>query len=234
MLNLQQIILTSMRNSGDARKALEEWSTDPAYARIRALIETTYAQKMMGIGQFTAARSAVEKAERFDPNLIETHLVRAELQAETRLEDLRKVWAEDFRALATYSYPGGRINYYGQALAELRVAQGLLTDEAARDPLRGPQVASRMSALEQRIKAFYPFEVEKLSEDKSILVLTRLESSAAEVEVKGPRQTHKVAIPENGKAELVLEGPGYVVINTPSGDKKALFAEPFVKITVDL
>lgn len=234
ILALQNVIVTAIKNSGNARKLLDEWTDDPEYNRMRALVETAYAAKMMEIGQFTAARGAVEKAERFDPNLLETRLARAELQAETRLEDLRKTWAENFREIATYNYPGGRINYYAQALGDLRAVQKMFDEAAQRDPLRGPKVGQRIEALEKKIKAFYPFEAEKISEDKAILVLTRIDRGAAEIEVQGPRQVHKVAIPENGKTELVLEGPGYVIVNTPGGEKKALFAEPFTKITVDL
>src|SRR5690606_38367987 len=93
-LKLQDIIATAARNTGTARQLLAEFESDPEYNRLRALVECVYARKMMGIGQFTAARSAVEKAERYDPNLLDTHLVRAELEAETRFDGLKKVWAE--------------------------------------------------------------------------------------------------------------------------------------------
>jgi tetratricopeptide (TPR) repeat protein len=234
LLALQDIIVTAARNTGNARKMLDEWQTDEAYTRMRALVETVYAAKMMGIGQFTAAGGAVEKAMKIDPNLLETRLVRAELLAETRLPDLRKVWAENFREIATYSYPGGRINCYGQALAELRAIQVMFDEAAQRDFLRGPSVGKRIAALEQRITAFYPFAVEARTDGKVALRLTRKDSSAATVSVQGPSKTHEVAVPENGQAELVLEGPGYVVVNTPSGAKKAMFAEPGITIVVDL
>ncbi|MFV8753668.1 tetratricopeptide repeat protein [Nannocystaceae bacterium ST9] len=234
MLALQDIIVTAMRNTGNARKMLEEWKDDEAYVRMRALVETVYAQKMMGIGQFTAAAGAVEKAKKIDPNLLETKLAAAELLAETRLVDLRKVWAENFREIATYSYPGGRINYYGQALAELRGVQAMFDENAQRDFLRGPSVGKRIAALEQRITGFYPFAVESRPDGKATIVLTRKEGSAVTVAVQGPSKAHEVAVPENGQAELVLEGPGYVVVTTPSGGRKAMFAEPGVAIIVDL
>jgi len=234
VLALQDIIVTAMRNTGNARKMLEAWKDDEAYTRMRALVETVYAQKMMGIGQFTAAAGAVEKAAKIDPNLLETRLSRAEILAETRLTDLRKTWAENFREIATYSYPGGRINFYGQALAELRAVQAMFDENAQRDFLRGPSVGKRIAALEQRITGFYPFAVEARSDGKAALILTRTDSSAVKVAVQGPIKAHEVDVPENGRAELVLEGPGYVVVTAPGGGRKGLFAEVGVSVIVDL
>lgn len=233
-LALQDIIVTAMRNTGSARKMLDAWKDDAGHTRMRALVETVYAQKMMEIGQFTAADGAVAKAMKIDPSLLESKLAHAELRAETRLEDLRKTWAENFREIATYSYPGGRINYYGQALAELRTVQTMFDETAQRDFLRGPSVGKRIAALEQRITAFYPFAVESRADEKAALVLTRKEGSAAKIAVQGPTKSHEVDVPENGRAELVLEGPGYVVVTTPSGGRKALFAEAGVSVIVDL
>ncbi len=233
-LALQDIIVTAMRNTGNARKMLAEWQTDPAYTRMRGLVETVYAQKMMEIGQFTAAAGAVEKAIKIDPTGLETKLARAELLAETRLEDLRKIWAENFREIGAYAYPGGRINTYGQALAELRTVQAMFDETAQRDFLRGPSVGKRIAALEQRITAFYPYAAEARPDGKAAIVLTRKEGSAVTVSVKGPSKVHEVAVPENGKAELLLESPGYVVVTTPSGGLKPMFAEPGVTLIVDL
>src|SRR5690606_3935361 len=157
ILQFQNIIATAARNTGSARQLLAEFESDPEYHRLRALVECVYARKMMAIGQFTAARGAVEKAERYHPNLLETHLARAELEVETRFDGLKKVWAESFREIGTFSYPGGRINNYGRALAELRFIQAKLDDAAARDHLRAPAVQKRVEALEGTIKAFYPY-----------------------------------------------------------------------------
>lgn len=233
-LNLQHVIATAMRNSGSGRKLLADWEADPEYNRMRALVETAYALKMMGIGQFASARAATEKAERYAPELLETHLARAELQAETRFEGLRKSWAETFREMDQFNYPKARINHYGHALAELRVVQSLYTEEAARDYLRGPQVASRIQALDERIKAFYPFEAQLGTPGEAVIVLTRVDSPATKVSVKGPRQVHEVEVPENGQVELKLKMPGLALVGTAAGGEKAVFAEPGVKIFIPI
>ncbi len=234
VLNMQLIVATAMRNSGTGRKMLSEWSSDPEYGRVRALVETAYARKMIGVGQFSAARTAVERAERYAPGLLETHLTRAELQVETRVEDLRKSWVERFREIDQFAYPKARIAYYGQASAELAVARALYTNEAARDYLRGPEVGARLEALEQRISAFYPYRAEPSGSEAAVLVLTRHEGSALKVSVQGPRKAYELEIPENGQVELSLAGPGLAVVETSSGVLKAVFGEPKTKITIAL
>lgn len=229
ILRLQNIIAVAARNSGTARQLLAGFESDSEYNRMRALIETLYARKMMGIGQLTAARGAVEKAERFDSNLLETHLARAELEVETRFEGLKKIWAESFREIGTFSYPGGRINNYGRALAEIRFIQAKLDDAAAADPLRAPAFQTRVEQLEGKIKAFYPYDAGLGEPGKAVLVLVREESGEIEIRVQGPSGEQLVKVAGASQLEIPL-APGLVVVH--SGGRKALFAEPGVKIFV--
>jgi tetratricopeptide (TPR) repeat protein len=232
ILQFQNILATAARNTGSARQMLSEWESDPEFNRMRALVESIYARKMMGIGQFTAAKGAVEKAERFDPSLLETHLVRAELEVETRFDGLKKTWAESFREIGTFSYPGGRINNYGRALAELRFIQSKFDDAAAQDYLRAPAFQKRVEALEAKIKAFYPYDA-ALAEapDKTALSFVREESGEFEVKVQLPAGEQVVKVPGPGQIDFPLAAPGFVIVNGPSG-RKGLFAEPGVKIII--
>jgi Tfp pilus assembly protein PilF len=231
-LQMQNIIATAARNTGNARQMLAEFEADPQYNRLRALVEGVYARKMIGIGQFSAARSAVEKAERYDPNLLETHLVRAEIEVETRFDGLKKSWAESFREIASFSYPGGRINNYGRALAELRFIQSKYDDAAARDYLRAPAFQTRVEQLEAKLEAFYPYDAQ-LAEapDKTGLLLTREESGELEIKVQTHAGEQVVKVPGESQIELPLGAAGLVIVHGPSG-RKALFAEPGVKIVV--
>jgi tetratricopeptide (TPR) repeat protein len=229
ILKFQDIIASASRNTGAARQQLAGFQSDPEFNRMRALIECVYARKMMGIGQITAARGAVEKAERFDPTLLETHLARAELEVETRFDGLKKIWAESFREIGTFSYPGGRINNYGRALAEVRFIQSKLDDAAQRDPLRAPAFLKRVEQLEAKIKAFYPYDAALgESRDKAVLVFVRAESGEAEIKFQGPGGEQVVKVPGESQLEVPLSSPGLVVLTT--GGRKALFAEPGVKI----
>jgi|GEM_PF-2126008 len=235
-LIFQNVLATAALNTGSARKLLAGFDSDPEITRMRALIEAVYARKMIGIGQLTAARSGVEKAERFAPGLLDARLVRAELEAETRFDGLRKTWAESFREIGTFSYPGGRINNYGRALAELRSIQAEFDDAAATDHLRAPGFAARVEKLEATIKAFYPYDAALAPAEqstKAIVLFKRTESGEYEAKVQGPRREHLVKVPGEAEMELILDTPGLTIINTPGG-RKALFAEPGVKVIVKI
>ncbi|WP_181197703.1 tetratricopeptide repeat protein [Enhygromyxa salina] len=234
ILSFQNIIATAARSTSSARKLLVAWEGDPAYDRLRALLELVYVRNMMAVGQFTAARAGLGRAERYAPELLDTRLARAELEAETRFEGLKKAWYERYRELGTYSYPKGRINYYGRALAQLHLIRSQYDDAQARDYLRMPAFGTRLDALEQRISEFYPYDAELAPSDKAdkaILVLKRDESGELEVKVTGPKREHVVKVAGGSQHEIELGVPGLAVVDGPGGPK-AVFAEPGVKITV--
>jgi len=235
-LNYQNIIAMAERSTSSARKLLSKWEGDPMHDRLRGLIELAYVRKMMGIGQFTAARAGLERAERYAPDLLDAKLVRAELEATTRFEGLKKRWFETYRELDTFSYPSNRINYYGRALAYLRAAQAGYDKAAQADYLRLPAFAARIQALEKTIKEFYPYEAELLGPDQAeqaVLVLEREEDGEVEVKVAGPKQEHVVKIKGGETKELPLGTPGLAVVNGPMGPK-VVFGEPGVKIIVKI
>jgi tetratricopeptide (TPR) repeat protein len=232
VLNLQAVLAMAERHMGSARQMLEKWASDPEYARMRALVDLANARKMMGIGQFTAALASLERAEKFAPDLIDTRLVRAQLEAQTRFEGLKKVWFERFSQLGSYSYPQGRINNYGRALAYLRDVQSEYDDAAARDYLRMPGFALQVAELEKSITAFYPYDAELAPADKAtqaMLLLVREETGEVEVKIVGPVQDQVVKLGGPAQQEVVLGGPGLAVV-----DGKPVFAEPGVKIIVKL
>jgi hypothetical protein len=233
-LSFQNIIATAARSTGEARKLLAKWESDEAYPQLRALLELVYVRNMMGIGQFAAARAGLERAERYAPDLLDTHLARGELEAQTRFEGLKTVWYERYRELETYSYPAGRINYYGRALAHVRFIQAGYDDAAARDYLRIPAFETRLGLLEKTITDFYPYDAVLAppdKADKATLLLDRKESGEYEVKIAGPKKEHVIKVAGESQAELELVMPGLAVVDGPSGPK-AVFAEPGVKIIV--
>lgn len=233
VLNLQNVLAMAERHIGSARQMLEKWADDPEYARMRALIDLANARKMMGIGQFTAALAALERAEKFAPELIDTRLVRAQLEAQTRFEGLKKVWFERFNELGKYSYPRGRINNYGRALAYLRDVQSKYDDAAARDYLRMPGFGQQLAQLEKSITEFYPYDAQLLPADKAgqaMLLLVREESGEIELKIVGPTQDQVVKLAGPGQQDVLLTGPGLAVVD----GNMPVFAEPGVKVIVKL
>jgi tetratricopeptide (TPR) repeat protein len=236
ILNFQNVLAIAEHNSGNARKALEAWAGDPEYDRMRTLVELANARRMMGIGQFTAAQTALERAEKIQPDLMDTRLVRAEMEVEIRFDGLKKIWAERFREIGAFSYPKGRINNYGRALAYLRDIQGKYDDAASRDYLRTPGFGTRLDALVKQIEAFYPYDAVLAPPDKAtqaILLFEREEDGEVEVKITGPTADQVVKV-KKGQQEVVLAAPGLAVIDAPGGGNKPVFAEPGVKIVVKI
>jgi tetratricopeptide (TPR) repeat protein len=233
MLNFQSVLAMAERHVGSARQMLEKWADDPEYARMRALIDLANARKMMGIGQFTAAQVALERAEKFAPELIDVRLVRAQLETQTRFDGLKKVWFERFNELGKYSYPQGRINNYGRALAYLRDVQSKYDEAAALDYLRMPGFKQQLAQLEKSITDFYPYDAELLPAEKAgqaTLLLVREETGEIEVKISGPTQDQVVKLAGPGKQEVSLTGPGLAIVD----GHKPVFAEPGVKIIVKI
>ena len=236
VLSFQKVLATAEKNGGNARKLLEEWVGDSEYDRMRTLIELANAHRMMGIGQFTAAATALERAEKIMPDLLDTKLVRAELEVETRFDGLKKVWAERFREIGAFSYPKGRINNYGRALANLRDIRSKYDDAASRDYLRTPGFELRLAALEKSIEAFYPYDAQLAPPDKATqatLLLLREEEGEIEVKILGPTADQVVKVAGPGKLEVPLAVPGMAVVDAPGG-YRPVFAEPGVKIVVKI
>jgi tetratricopeptide (TPR) repeat protein len=233
MLNFQSVLAMAERHVGSARQMLEKWADDPEYARMRALIDLANARKMMGIGQFTAAQVALERAEKFAPELIDVRLVRAQLETQTRFDGLKKVWFERFNELGKYSYPQGRINNYGRALAYLRDVQSKYDEAAALDYLRMPGFKQQLAQLEKSITDFYPYDAELLPAEKAgqaTLLLVREETGEIEVKISGPTQDQVVKLAGPGQQEVSLTGPGLAIVD----GHKPVFAEPGVKIIVKI
>ena len=234
ILNFQNIIATAARSTKQARTLLAEWDGDPQYDHMRAMIELVYVRNMLGVGQFAAARTGLERAERYAPGLLDVQLARAEYEATQRFADMRKAWYERYKELDAFSYPQGRVNYYGRSLAYLRAVQAKYDQAAQLDYLRMPAFGSRLEALEKSIKAFYPYEAELLPADqatKVMIVLQREEDGEIDVKIAGPKKEHAVKVGGKATLELELGKPGLAVVEGPMGPKP-VFVEPGVKIIV--
>jgi tetratricopeptide (TPR) repeat protein len=233
ILNFQNVLVTAARNTGSARTMIDKWSSDPEYTRMRALIELAYVRKMSDIGQFTAAKTGLDRAEKLAPDLLDVKLMHAEWETTVRFDGLKKTWAEQFREIDTFSYPGGRINYYGRALAYVNEVEAAYDENAQRDYLRMPGFGKRLAAFKKSLE-FYPYAVQMAGPDyatKGTLLLVREEDGEVEVKIAGPKQEHVVKVPGKGSVEVDLGMPGFAVVGAPAG-KKAVFAEPGVKIVI--
>jgi tetratricopeptide (TPR) repeat protein len=235
VLQLQQVIATAMRSTKRASRLLEDLPEDePGRNRLQALLLTVRVHKLIEIGQLTAARAVLDRAENTAADLLEVRLASAELLSKTRFRGLTRSAAEEFRRIGAFRYPGGRINHYGEALAELDWIRRYYDEKAQKHPLRGPEFASRLEALEKEIRAFYPYDVKYAGDASAVLTLRRAGGDPIEVEIalaRNPQQ--KLAIPGSGDASVAFDEQGFVHLSAPDLEL-GLFVESYAAITAEI
>ena len=230
----QQLIATAARSTGQARKLLAKMEGHPSHDKLQCLLELAYVRSMIGIGQFTAARAGLERAEKLGADLFDTRLTRAELEVTTRFEGLRTAWYQRYKEIGTFEYPKGQVMYYGRALAQIRHIQDLYDEAAAQDYLRMPAFQARLDALEKTITDFYPYDARLASSpDKALLLLQRKEEGEYVVKIEGPRKAHEITMKGKSEVEVELGGPGLAVVDTPGG-RMAAFAEPGIEVVIEI
>jgi tetratricopeptide (TPR) repeat protein len=235
VLGLQRVIAAAMRSSRRANALLSDLPEDePGRDKLEALLLTVRANKLIDSGQLTAARAALDRAENLAADLLEVRLVSAELLAKTRFRGLTRSAAEEFRRIGAFRYPGGRINHYAEALAELDWIRRYYDEKEARHPLRGPEFARRLEALEKEIRAFYPYDVAYNPDATAVLILRRAGIDSIEVEIALARNPHRtVAIPGSGDATVAFDEQGFVHLTGPELEL-GLFVESYAAITAEI
>jgi tetratricopeptide (TPR) repeat protein len=235
VLRLQQVIATAMRSSRRANALLADLPEDePGRDKLQALLLTVRVHKLIEIGQLTSARATLDRAENLAADLLEVRLASAELLARTRFRGLTRSAAEEFRRIGAFRYPGGRINHYGEALAELDWIRRYYDEKAEQHLLRGPEFATRLEALEKEIHAFYPYDVAYNPDATAVLTLRRAGGDPVDVEIalaRNPQQT--LAIPGSGDASVAFDEQGFVHLTTPNLEL-GLFVESYAAITAEI
>ncbi len=211
-LKLQQVLAIAANGRVDlafdtlAKDAIKGKDTD----QVKAILYTIRAFEALDGGSVNKAERYVEEAEELADDLPEVRLARAYVLAEQRNGDLRTKELQEARKLAGFDYPGGRINRYPSALAHLDRARKRFKEQGVLHPFRGPEFERRATELEQKIKAFYPYEVEWFSA-KGGMIEIFAEGGQKEIEYSGPRwlKGTAVASPEHS-AEIPVPNVGLV------------------------
>ncbi len=230
----QRAITAGMRYFDKAKEAVE--ALDPADPGFKQAAATAYAEVGMGKiedqegPQITAARFALKRAQRVDPDVLEVRLLQAHINANVRVDNLTKFGAETFREVSDWKYPGNSVRRYGVALAQLAYIRTHYNDEARASVLRGPRFESRLEALENEIKGFYPFEVELTESAASAIVFMNDRDEEIEVEYtieQGRAKTVKV--PPKGETRVEFKQTAYMRYEALGGGK-SVFLEPGIAI----
>lgn len=211
-LKLQQVLAIAANGSIDlafdtlAKDAIKGKDTD----QVKAILYAMQAFEALDAGTVSKAESYVEQAEELAADIPEVRLARAYMLAEQRNDDLKAKEVQEARKVAGFDYPGARVNQYPRALAHLDRARKRLAEQGVLHPFRGPGFEQRAADLEQKIRAFYPYEVEWFSAEGGMIEIFS-EGAQKEIEYKGPRWLKGTAIASPGhSAEIPVPNVGVV------------------------
>ncbi len=214
-LKLQQVLAIAANGRVDlafdtlAKDANAGKDTD----QVKAILHTIEVFAALDAGSLSKANAALERAEALADDLPEVRLARAYVLAEERNGELRTKEIQEARGIAGFDYPGGRINQYPGALAHLDRARNRAKEQGVLHPFRGPEFEAKAKALEDKIRGFYPYEVEWFSADGGLIEIFA-EGGQKELEYKGPRYLKGTAIASPGhSAEIPVQHTGLVTLD---------------------
>jgi len=234
-LKLQQVL--AIAGNGRVQLAFDTLQKDAIPGKdndqVKAILYTLLAFEMIDAGNVNKAASHVAEATKLASELPEVHLARAYVLAGQRNESLTRKDLQEARKTAAFSYPGGQINQYPGALAHLDRARKRLTEQGALHPFRGPDLNRRVAELEQKIAAFYPYEVEWFTGSGAVLELLA-EGGQKEIEYAGPRWLKGTAVVSPGRpAEIPVANVGLVYL-TIDGAQVGVVTEQNAHIKIKL
>jgi hypothetical protein len=232
-LKLQQVLAIASSRLDLAFTELAKHGKGDDVDKVAAILHSLDAIALVEAGDIPKGWAALAQAEAKNDDLPEVHLARAYLLSEERNEDLKKKDLQDARAMSAFSYPGGRVNQYASSLAHLDRARSLIAAQGVLYPWRGAGFDAKLDALQQKIKAFYPYEVTWYEGKGGLLEITA-EGGQKDVEVSGPRWLKVTAIASPGKpAEVEVPSIGLVLLGY-DGKQAGIVVESHAHIKVGL
>jgi tetratricopeptide (TPR) repeat protein len=234
-LKLQQVL--AIAANGRVDLAFDTLKKDAAPGKdtdqVKAILFTISAFEAIDSGSIVKAQEHLASAAAIVEDLPEVRLVRAYVLAESRNEDLKTKELQDFRKIASFEYPGGRVNQYAGALANLDRARTRLAEQGVLHPFRGPEFDRRAKELDQKLKAFYPYEVVWFP-GKGGMIEIIAEGGQKDVVYSGPRWLKGTAIASPGKtAEIPVPNVGIVNLDF-DGKKIGVLIENNAHIKIKL
>ncbi|HVH97702.1 MAG TPA: tetratricopeptide repeat protein [Enhygromyxa sp.] len=234
-LKLQQVL--AIAANGRVDLAFDTLAKDAAPGKdaeqVKAILYSIQAFQALEAGSIPKAEAALAEAEQLAADLPEVRLARAYVLAESRNDELKTKELQEARKIAGFDYPGARVNQYPGALAYLDRARKRIAEQGVLHPFRGPEFDRRASELEQKIRAFYPYDVEWFSGDGGMIELIA-EGGQKDVEYSGPRWLKGTAIASPGKtAEIPVPNLGVVTLQI-DGKQVGVIVEAHAHIKIKL
>ncbi|MCX4245949.1 hypothetical protein [Paraliomyxa miuraensis] len=226
----------------DARKELGALSPrTPGYRTVDAILYAMEVDKLVESGKLSQAADYVEFGKKADPENLEIHVAAAQVLMLTEWDgDMLKKEAKEMRKLGIVPFPKGKHRPVraAEALAELSWARKGLEAQDKLFPFRDPNLPARLDATEAKVKAFFPFKVEHVAEDKAVLVINNAGNGPIELLVEGRRFFRKKKkLQPLDAIEVEMNKPGLTVFTLTVGDTEtqAMFvAEPHTKVEIAL
>jgi thioredoxin-like negative regulator of GroEL len=217
-LKLQQVL--AIAANGRVDLAFDTLASDANKGKdtdqVKAILYTIEVFTALEAGSVSKAEDALDKAESLAHDIPEVRLARAYVLAETRNDDMKAKELQEARKIAGFEYPGGRVNQYAGALANLDRARDRFKEQGVLHPFRGPEWDRRATELETKLRAFYPYQVEWFAADGGMIELFS-EGGQKDVAYSGPRwlkgtaiaspgQSAEIPVPNVGVVELEVDG----------------------------
>ncbi len=231
---LQQVLAEAIVDTREALDMLDD--LDVAQARdnqIRAIVYAMQVHDALQDGRVSSARRALERAQELAPDIPETRVAMAELLMNTRVPDLKRDEFKAIRDKGLFRYPRGRVNSYGEALAELRWAKDHLAKLDDNNPFRGPGLVARIEDLENEITGFYPYRVEFHPESTGVVVVENVGDEPIDFSMAVNGQREKQTLAPKTPVEIVVQRPGFTEVQAGAVDK-VMITEPYTRIFVEL
>ena len=232
-LKLQQVLAIAANRLPLAFKELEKLGGGRDREAVEAILWSLQVLEHLANNKLPKAEDALSRAESLSPRLPEVFLARAYVRAEQRNDDLKRKDLQLARQLSSFKYPGGRINRYPSALANLDRARELLEKQGVLHPFHAPSFDARAKALKDKLSGFYPHAV-RWYPGKGAVIELASEGGQKQVEFAGPRWLKGTAIASPGKpAEIEVPNAGLVVLDV-DGKQVGVVVEDNVIVQVSL
>jgi tetratricopeptide (TPR) repeat protein len=233
---LQRVLVTAGRGNVDkARAELSKMGGNvEGVKEVDAILHALEVDRLLEAGNVAGAKAALDKARAASRDLPEVHIAAAQVLAASEPAGLSKAQVAELKSKkGLVTYPGGKVTRVGEALSELDWSKQQLQGLGSTYPYRAPGTDQRLAALEDKLKAFFPFEVKFHRDPTTILVLQNKGDAALPVEVQGGDVASKKDVPAGGSAKITVKKPGFVTLKY-RGSTAALLTEPHTQLEVSL
>lgn len=201
------------------------------HKEVEAILESLLVFDRLDVGDVSAAKEALARAQAAAPDQPEVHVAAAAILAISPVTGLKKKDIALLRKSGLANYSAG-VFRYAEALSEIAWAREQSKTLGDTYRFRGPGSSERADTLERQIRESFPFAVKFNPEPTTILSL-RTKGDTVEATVTGPGVDERVFVSNSGPDPLTFTDAGLITISY-GRSKYALVAESYTAVQVEL